>query len=163
MGKRKSSAQIEARAKARELQAQYDVLAGRREEIATQAVLLQSNLSDFDAETEQLLSQLQAKRDDKRAEMLAQLGSLAVKMINTKVSRAEAAGRLGLSVAELNAARKAFDDALQARAEESASSSPAPDTTSVDGGSPPVSVPGQSLGIGLAGAAGPAAGSPPLS
>ncbi|MGP3750089.1 hypothetical protein [Streptomyces sp. IBSNAI001] len=124
MAKRKSAAQIAAREQARALQAQFDVLAERRLDIATRAVAMRKDLDDFDDETQKLIEQLMAKRDKKRSEMHAQLGALAVEMIDTKVSKSEAAGRLGMTLTEMNAARKAFDDAVRARAE--ASSTPAP-------------------------------------
>ncbi|MET9936174.1 hypothetical protein [Streptomyces sp. NPDC006324] len=38
-------------------------------------------------------------------------------MTDTKVNKSEAAGRLGMSLSELNAARRAFDEAVRVRAE----------------------------------------------
>jgi hypothetical protein len=62
--------------------------------------------------------------------MLAQLGALAEDMLETKVSASEAAGRMGMTLADLKAARKAFNDAVRARAEASAPAA-APDEAPV--------------------------------
>ncbi|MFE3610483.1 hypothetical protein [Streptomyces goshikiensis] len=149
MAKRKSAAQIAAREQARVLQAQFDVLAERRLDIATRAVAMRKDLDDFDDETQILIEQLVAKRHTKRSAMHAQLGALAVEMIDTKVSRSEAAGRLGMTLSEMNAARKAFDDAVRARAEVPSTPAPAAaepvPTPAVD------PVPGATSGDGLPG------------
>jgi hypothetical protein len=120
MGKRKSAAQVEARNKARELQARFAVLEETRLETATRAIALQKDLNEFDAETERLVHELRASRERRRRQMRAQLGALAEEMLETKVTKSEAAARMGLSVTEMNAARKAFNDAVRARAEASA-------------------------------------------
>lgn len=117
VSKRKSAGQIEARARARELQAEFDRMAERRVDIATQAIALQKDLENFDAETERQLSELLNRRNQRRAEKHARLGAVANEMLGTKVSRSEAAGRMGMTVAGMNAARKAFDDAKRARTE----------------------------------------------
>lgn len=135
MAKRKSAAQVEARNKARELQAQFAVLEETRLETATRAIALQEGLAAFDAETERLVEDLRAKRERRQSEMHAQLGALAEEMLETKVSKSEAAARMGLSPAEMNAARKAFNDAVRARAEASTPTA-APDTVPVPAASP---------------------------
>ncbi|WP_228983375.1 hypothetical protein [Streptomyces sp. DH12] len=150
MAKRKSAALIAAREKARALQAQFDVLAERRLDIATRAVAMRKDLDDFDDETQRLIEQLLAKRDKKRSEKHAQLGALAVEMIDTRVSRSEAAGRLGMTLAELNAARKAFDDAVRARAEASSTPVPPAPASAEPVATPDVGpVPGATSGDGL--------------
>lgn len=136
MAKRKSAAQVGARNKARELQAQFAVLEETRLETATRAIALQGDLVEFDAETERLVQELRAKRERRQSEMHAQLGALAEEMLETKVSKSEAAARMGLSVAEMNAARKAFNDAVRARAEASTPTT-APDRAPVQPASPP--------------------------
>ncbi|MGW1039545.1 hypothetical protein [Streptomyces sp. NPDC002547] len=120
MAKRKSAAQVAARNKARELQAQFAALEETRLETATRAIALQKDLAEFDAETERLVQELRAKRGRRQSEMQAQLGALAEEMLETKVSASEAAGRMGMTLPELKAARKAFNDAVRARAEASA-------------------------------------------
>ncbi|MFE4829983.1 hypothetical protein [Streptomyces sp. NPDC056672] len=117
MAKRKSAAQVEARSKARQLQAQFAVLEETRLETATKAIALQKDLAEFDAETERLVTELRAKRERRQSEMQAQLGALAEEMLETKVSASEAAARMGMPLAELRAARKAFNDAVRARAD----------------------------------------------
>ncbi|MFC9818022.1 hypothetical protein ACFVJM_38905 [Streptomyces virginiae] len=152
MAKRKSAAQIAAREKARALQAQFDVLAERRLDIATRAVAMRKDLDDFDDETQKLIEQLVAKRHTKRSAMHAQLGALAVEMIDTKVSRSEAAGRLGMTLTEMNAARKAFDDAVRARAEVPSTPAPSAPAAAEPVPTPAVDpVPGATSGDGLPG------------
>ncbi|WP_158761520.1 hypothetical protein [Streptomyces sp. NRRL S-146] len=111
---------------------------------------MRKDLDDFDDETQKLIAQLVAKRHTKRSAMHAQLGALADEMLDTKVSKSEAAGRLGMTLTEMNAARKAFDDAVRARAE--ASSTPAPSAPAAAATVPtPVvdPVPGATSGDGL--------------
>ncbi|MER6684552.1 hypothetical protein [Streptomyces olivaceoviridis] len=120
MAKRKSAAQVAARNKARELQAQFAALEETRLETATRAIALQKELAEFDDETDRLVQELRAKRARRRNERQAQLGALAEEMLETKVSASEAAARMGLTLAELKVARKAFNDAVRARAEASA-------------------------------------------
>ncbi|QKZ20382.1 hypothetical protein [Streptomyces chartreusis] len=119
MPKRKSGAQVAARAKARELQAKFAQLETTRLETATRAIALQESLAEHDAETERLINELRAKRERRKREMLAELGGLGEEMLETRVSPSEAAARMAMTVGQLSAARRAFNDAVQARAEAS--------------------------------------------
>ncbi|MER7688723.1 hypothetical protein [Streptomyces sp. NPDC097610] len=154
MGKRKGSRSIAAREAARALQAQWDVMGTRRLEIATQAVELREGMAEFDEETERLVKELQAKRARQRAAMHAQLGALADEMIDTRVSKTEAAGRLGMTVPEMGAARKAFNEAVQARA---TGSVPGPAAPSLSGD---VAASAEGAAVGAAAVAVPPQGSP---
>ena len=117
MPKRMSAARVEARTKARELQAQFAVLEETRLHTATAAIALQTALAEFDAETGRQVKELRAKRERRRSEIHAQVGALAEKMLETRVSKSEAATRMNLSAGEFNAARQAFNEAVRARAE----------------------------------------------
>ncbi|MGW0844155.1 hypothetical protein ACWD26_29260 [Streptomyces sp. NPDC002787] len=136
MAKRKSAAHVAARNRARELQAQFAALENTRLETAARAIALQQDLAEHDAETDRQVQQLLAKRERRKREMVAQLGALAEEMLETKVNKPEAAARMGMSVTDMNAARKAFNDAVRARAEASTPSA-APDGAPAPAASPP--------------------------
>ncbi|MFI7396176.1 hypothetical protein [Streptomyces tendae] len=121
---RRSSRAVQAREAARERNARFRELEDERLRIAEAAILIQDEIADFDEETERRVAKLREERNSQLIEKRQQLDALVVEMLDTEVPAQEASERLGMSVGQVRAAKKSFEQTVAALAE-----SPADDAT----------------------------------
>lgn len=113
---RRSSRAVQAREAARERAARFVKQEEERVRIAGDAILLQEEIDDFDAETEQRVAKLREERDAQLAAKREKFDALVVEMLDTEIPAQQAAERLGLSVGQVRAAKRNFDQAVAAHA-----------------------------------------------
>ncbi|MFJ5645874.1 hypothetical protein [Streptomyces sp. NPDC093223] len=123
---RRSSRQVQARETAREKASRFRELEEERLRIAEEVILLQEEIADFDAETERRVAALREDRRKKLVEKRGRVDALVVDMLDTEVPAQQAAERLDMSVGQVRAAKRNFDQAVAALAVE-APSEQAPD------------------------------------
>ncbi|MFF8387725.1 hypothetical protein ACF053_29365 [Streptomyces kanasensis] len=127
-----------AREAAREKAARFRELENERLRIAEAAILIQEEIDDFDAETERRVAKLREERNSQLVEKRQKLDALVVEMLDTEVPAQEASERLGMSVGQVRAAKKSFEQMVAALAEGPAddatpsASSPATVTATAD-------------------------------
>ncbi|MFL4496514.1 hypothetical protein ACJ6WD_35530 [Streptomyces sp. VTCC 41912] len=103
--KRRSAKEIQARKEAALLAAQFQVAEAERLDIAAQLVLVHQQIIDAEAETERQLDKLRQRRAKVTEEKRAAAERLVVKMLDTGVSQAEAAQRLGITIDQVRTAK----------------------------------------------------------
>ncbi|MFG2162825.1 hypothetical protein [Streptomyces olivaceus] len=113
---RRSSRTVQAREAARERAARFVKQEEERVRIAGDAILLQDEIADFDAETERRVTKLREERDAQLAEKREKFDALVVEMLDTEIPAQQAAERLGVSVGQVRAAKRSFDQAVAAHA-----------------------------------------------
>ncbi|WP_329020867.1 hypothetical protein [Streptomyces sp. NBC_01601] len=126
---RRSSRAVQARETAREKAARFREQEDERLRIAEKAILLQEEIDDFDAETERRVAKLREERNGQLVEKRGQLDALVVEMLDTEIPAQQASERLGMSVTQVRAAKRSFDQAVAALAEQSTDDGPAPEPT----------------------------------
>lgn len=126
---RRSSRAVQARETAREKAARFREQEDARLLIAEKAILLQEEIDDFDAETERRVAKLREERNGQLVEKRGQLDALVVEMLDTDIPAQQASERLGMSVTQVRAAKRSFDQAVAALAEQSTDDAPAPEST----------------------------------
>ncbi|MFG3229395.1 hypothetical protein ACGF07_32060 [Kitasatospora sp. NPDC048194] len=125
-GARQLSARQQARRAAAERAERFEKLAAERRKLAGDVILGLGELDDFAAETERLVAKLQQDRAEKQAAKSATVDALVVQLLDTGVDVAEAAERVGLTQAEVKAAKRRHDAAAKAAAAEAAAPAAAP-------------------------------------
>jgi hypothetical protein len=115
---RRSSKQVQARDAARKKAARFRELEDERLRIAEEAIVLQEEIADFDEETERRVAKLREDRSGQLVEKREKLDALVVEMLDTEVPAQEASERLGMSVGQVRAAKKNFDQAVAALEED---------------------------------------------
>ncbi|WP_432138595.1 hypothetical protein [Streptomyces sp. bgisy154] len=139
---RKSKAVL-AREAAREKAARFRERENDRLRIAEEAILIQEEIDDFDAETERRVAKLREERNSQLVEKRQRLDALVVEMLDTEIPAQEASERLGMSVGQVRAAKKSFEQMVAALAENPAddattpASAPAADASAGDAAAPP--------------------------
>ncbi|MFF3982922.1 hypothetical protein [Streptomyces sp. NPDC001828] len=113
-----------AREAAREKAARFRELEDERLRIAEAAILIQEEIDDFDEETERRVAKLREERNSQLGEKRQKLDALVVEMLDTEIPAQEASERLGMSVGQVRAAKKSFEQTVAALAE-----NPAADVT----------------------------------
>ncbi|WP_241844769.1 hypothetical protein [Streptomyces silvensis] len=113
---RRSSRAVQAREAAREKAARFVKQEEERVRIAGDAILLQEEIDDFDAETERRVAKLREERDAQLAEKREKFDALVVEMLDTEIPAQQAAERLGISVGQVRTAKRNFDQAVAAYA-----------------------------------------------
>ncbi|MGW5048371.1 hypothetical protein [Streptomyces griseoluteus] len=113
-----------AREAAREKAARFRELEDERLRIAEAAILIQEEIDDFDEETERRVAKLREERNSQLGEKRQKLDALVVEMLDTEIPAQEASERLGMSVGQVRAAKKSFEQMVAALAE-----NPATDVT----------------------------------
>ncbi|MEU6618579.1 hypothetical protein [Streptomyces parvus] len=122
-----------AREAAREKAARFRELEDERLRIAESAILIQEEIDDFDEETERRVAKLREERNSQLGEKRQKLDALVVEMLDTEIPAQEASERLGMSVGQVRAAKKSFEQTVAALAEISADSA----TATADEGAAP--------------------------
>ncbi|RAJ48675.1 hypothetical protein K388_06941 [Streptomyces sp. KhCrAH-43] len=130
---RRSSRAVLAREAAREKAARFREQEDERLRIAEKAIRLQDEIDDFDAETEQRVAKLREERNSQLAEKRGELDALVVELLDTEIPAQQAAERLGMSVPQVRASKRSFDQAVAALAEQSAEASSVPQAAPVTG------------------------------
>lgn len=115
---RRSSRAVQAREVAREKAARFRELEDERLRIAESAILIQEEIDDFDEETERRVAKLREERNSQLTEKRQRLDALVVEMIDTEIPAQEASERLGMSVSQVRAAKKSFEQTVAAVAEQ---------------------------------------------
>lgn len=113
-----------AREAAREKAARFRELEDERLRIAESAILIQEEIDDFDEETERRVAKLREERNSQLGEKRQKLDALVVEMLDTEIPAQEASERLGMSVGQVRAAKRSFEQTVAALAE-----NPADDVT----------------------------------
>lgn len=126
---RRSSKAVQAREAARAKAARFRELEDERLRIAELAILIQEEIDEFDEETERRVAKLREERSTQLVEKRQKLDALVVEMIDTEIPAQEASERLGMSVGQVRAAKKSFDQTVAAHAEAPVTETTAPDTT----------------------------------
>ncbi|MEU0061005.1 hypothetical protein [Streptomyces sp. NPDC006334] len=137
---RRSSRAVQAREAAREKAARFREQEDERLRIAQEVILLQEEIDDFDAETERLVADLRERRDGQLAAKRQKLEALVVDMLDTEVPAQQAAERLGMTVGQVRAAKRSFDQAVASLAAQSPDET-VPSATSEDAPQSAASVP----------------------
>ncbi|MFF2928122.1 hypothetical protein ACFVTP_38015 [Streptomyces celluloflavus] len=106
-----------AREAAREKAARFRELEDERLRIAEAAILIQEEIDDFDEETERRVAKLREERNSQLGEKRQKLDALVVEMLDTEIPAQEASERLGMSVGQVRAAKKSFEQTVAALAE----------------------------------------------
>ncbi|WP_309053356.1 hypothetical protein [Streptomyces sp.] len=106
-----------AREAAREKAARFRELEDERLRIAEAAILIQEEIDDFDEETERRVAKLREERNSQLVEKRQKLDALVVEMLDTEIPAQEASERLGMSVGQVRAAKKSFEQTVAALAE----------------------------------------------
>ncbi|MET8822553.1 hypothetical protein [Streptomyces rochei] len=106
-----------AREAAREKAARFRELEDERLRIAEAAILIQEEIDDFDEETERRVARLREERNSQLVEKRQKLDALVVEMLDTEVAAQEASERLGMSVGQVRAAKRSFEQTVAALAE----------------------------------------------
>ncbi|MFH8642083.1 hypothetical protein [Streptomyces goshikiensis] len=106
-----------AREAAREKAARFRELEDERLRIAEAAILMQEDIDDFDEETERRVAKLREERNSQLGEKRQKLDALVVEMLDTEIPAQEASERLGMSVGQVRAAKKSFEQTVAALAE----------------------------------------------
>ncbi len=114
-----------AREAAREKAARFRELEDERLRIAESAILIQEEIDDFDEETERRVAKLREERNSQLGEKRQKLDALVVEMLDTEIPAQEASERLGMSVGQVRAAKRSFEQTVAALAEGSADSATA--------------------------------------
>ncbi|MFE2529921.1 hypothetical protein ACFXEL_37485 [Streptomyces sp. NPDC059382] len=109
-----------AREAAREKAARFLELEDERLRIAESAILIQEEIDDFDEETERRVAKLREERNSQLGEKRQKLDALVVEMLDTEIPAQEASERLGMSVGQVRAAKRSFEQTVAALAESSA-------------------------------------------
>ncbi|MEV4042842.1 hypothetical protein [Streptomyces sp. NPDC049744] len=109
-----------AREAAREKAARFRELEDERLRIAESAILIQEEIDDFDEETERRVAKLREERNSQLGEKRQKLDALVVEMLDTEIPAQEASERLGMSVGQVRAAKRSFEQTVAALAESSA-------------------------------------------
>ncbi|MEU3218731.1 hypothetical protein [Streptomyces sp. NPDC006971] len=109
-----------AREAAREKAARFREQEDERLRIAESAILIQEEIDDFDEETERRVAKLREERNSQLVEKRQKLDALVVEMLDTEIAAQEASERLGMSVGQVRAAKKSFEQTVAALAESSA-------------------------------------------
>ncbi|MFE3505942.1 hypothetical protein [Kitasatospora sp. NPDC059160] len=128
-GARQLSARQKATRTAAERAERFEKRAAERRRIAGEIILGLDQVETFNEETEELLDKLEADRAAKRAVKLAAIDALVVDLLATGVDVAEAAERLGLTEAEVKAAKRRHTTAAKAAAAAKAAPAKAPSAT----------------------------------
>ncbi|MEU5091037.1 hypothetical protein [Streptomyces sp. NPDC021356] len=113
-----------AREAAREKAARFRELENERLRIAESAILIQEEIDDFDEETERRVAKLREERNSQLGEKRQKLDALVVEMLDTEIPAQEVSERLGMSVGQVRAAKRSFEQTVAALAE-----TPADDVT----------------------------------
>ncbi|MGA5643360.1 hypothetical protein ACPCTN_32040 [Streptomyces cinereoruber] len=113
---RKSKAVL-AREAAREKAARFREQEDERLRIAEAAILIQEEIDDFDAETERRVAKLREERNSQLVEKRQKLDALVVEMLDTEIPAQQASERLGMSVGQVRAAKRSFEQMVAALAE----------------------------------------------
>jgi hypothetical protein len=119
-GKRRGSRQVAAREQARLRAAQFTAMETRRQEIAARYLLAQEDIADQAAaaerrvaaervKLERRLEELRASLEEPLARLRRGTDALAVELLATGVSQQEAAGRLGVTAAEIGRVKRESD------------------------------------------------------
>ncbi|MGW9441329.1 hypothetical protein [Streptomyces sp. NPDC055607] len=116
---RKSMAVL-AKEAAREKAARFLEQEKDRLRIAEEAILVQTEIDDFDKETERRVAKLRQERNSQLVEKRQKLDALVVEMLDTEISAQEASERLGMLVGQVRAAKKSFERTVAALAEKPA-------------------------------------------
>ncbi|MFD8387472.1 hypothetical protein ACFV2X_54920 [Streptomyces sp. NPDC059679] len=116
---RRSSRAVQAREAAREKAARFVQQEEERLRIAGEAILLQEEIDDFDEETERRVAKLREERDAQLVEKREKFDALVVEMLDTEIPAQQVAERLGISVGQVRTAKRNFDQAVAALAEQS--------------------------------------------
>lgn len=116
---RRSSRAVQAREAAREKAARFREQEDERLRIAQEAILLQEEIDEFDAETERLVADLRERRDGQLSAKRQKLEALVVDMLDTEVPAQQAAERLGMTVGQVRAAKRSFEQAVASLAAQS--------------------------------------------
>ncbi|MFD3890443.1 hypothetical protein [Streptomyces microflavus] len=111
-----------AREAAREKAARFRELEDERLRIAESAILIQEEIDDFDEETERRVAKLREERNSQLGEKRQKLDALVVEMLDTEIPAQEVAERLGMSVGQVRAAKKSFEQMVATLAESSTDS-----------------------------------------
>ncbi|MFH8886572.1 hypothetical protein [Streptomyces californicus] len=115
---RRSSRAVQAREVAREKAARFRELEDERLRIAESAILIQEEIDDFDEETERRVAKLREERNSQLTEKRQRLDALVVEMIDTEIPAQEVSERLGMSVSQVRAAKKSFEQTVAAVADQ---------------------------------------------
>ncbi|MFJ2194095.1 hypothetical protein ACIOJE_40180 [Kitasatospora sp. NPDC087861] len=105
-GARKLSARQKARLAAAERAERFERREAERRRLAEDVILRLDEADEFAAETERLVADLRRDRAARLTEKSATVDALVVELLGTGVDAAEAAERVGLSQAEVKAARR---------------------------------------------------------
>ncbi|MDH6711335.1 hypothetical protein P3T27_008093 [Kitasatospora sp. MAA19] len=116
---RRGSRQVAARERATQLAAEFAAAEKERIRIAQEYLVAQGDIDDFDAETERRVADLREQRGRQLAAKRGEVEALVVEMLDTGVSQQEAAARLGLTPADVRAAKRSYDAAVARLAAES--------------------------------------------
>lgn len=109
---RRSSRAVQAREAAREKAARFREQEDERLRIAQEAILLQEEIDEFDAETERLVAELRERRGGQLVGKRQKLEALVVDMLDTEIPAQQAAERLGMTVGQVRAAKRSFEQAV---------------------------------------------------
>jgi hypothetical protein len=126
---RRSSRAVQARGTARAKAARFREQEDERLRIAEEAILLQEEIDDFNAETERRVAKLREERKSQLVGKREQLDALVVEMLDTEIPAEQASERLGMSVNQVRSAKRNFDQAVAALAEQNTDAAPAPEPT----------------------------------
>ncbi|MFE6252066.1 hypothetical protein [Streptomyces niveus] len=110
--RRSSSKMVQAREAARVKSARFRQQEDERLRIAQDAILLQEQIADFDAETERRVAKLREERGGLLVEKRAKIDALVVEMLDTGVPPQEVAERMGMSASQVRTAKRTFDKAV---------------------------------------------------
>ncbi|MDW8804349.1 hypothetical protein P1P68_05970 [Streptomyces scabiei] len=121
--KQRRSRQVQARETAREKAARFREQEDERLRIAEEAILLQEEIADFDAETERRVAKLREERSTQLAGKRQKLDALVVEMLDTEIPAQQASERLGMSVGQVRVSKKNFDQMVAALAVQDANPS----------------------------------------
>ena len=117
---RRGSRAVQAREAAREKAARFVKQEEERIRIAGEAILLQEEIDDFDEETERRVAKLREERNAQLVEKRQRFDALVVEMLDTEIPAQQVAERLGISVGQVRTAKRNFDQAVAALAEQGA-------------------------------------------
>ncbi|WP_223206524.1 hypothetical protein [Streptomyces xanthii] len=120
---RRGSRAVQAREAAREKAARFVKQEEERLRIAGEAILLQEEIDDFDEETERRVAKLREERNGQLVEKRERFDALVVEMLDTEIPAQQVAERLGISVGQVRTAKRNFDQAVAAVAEQGADES----------------------------------------
>ncbi|MEV8107314.1 hypothetical protein [Streptomyces sp. NPDC088135] len=116
---RRSSRAVQAREAAREKAARFREQEDERLRIAQETILLQDEIDEFDEETERLVAELRERRDGQLVVKRQKLEALVVDMLDTEIPTQQAAERLGMTVGQVRAAKRSFEQAVASLAAQS--------------------------------------------